>query len=232
MPAKNTLTKLDCETVETAFAARLAELPDDGASEATALATAADAVGVVAVAGGEEDRDDQSRSNAPVHSEALTSEFGTPGRVNNAVAWHIDKGALTLSEPRRYRDRAHLQFVSAQPCLICGRRPCDAHHLRFAQPRALGRRVSDEYAVPLCRSHHRVLHRHGDEAAWWEANKVEPTAVACELWQRTRLDGPHGGRVEALLGVGVIESSDGVGNSRLGHVSTDHTPRTPGSGGQ
>jgi ERF superfamily len=79
-------------------------------------------------------------------------------RVSNAVAWHIDKSALTLSEPRRYRDRAHLEFVSSQPCLLCGRRPSDAHHLRFAQPRALGRRVSDEFAVPLCRGSPANLH--------------------------------------------------------------------------
>jgi ERF superfamily len=117
------------------------------------------------------------------------AENQLPGRVNNAVAWHVDKAALTLGEPRRYRDRAHLRFVSAQPCLICGRRPSDAHHLRFAQPRALGRRVSDEYVVPLCRSHHRALHRHGDEAAWWESNKVDAVAVAHELWQRTRFKG-------------------------------------------
>jgi hypothetical protein len=95
-------------------------------------------------------------------------------RVNDAESWHIDKSALTLSEPRRYRDRAHLQFVSLQPCLLCGRRPSDAHHLRFAQPRALGRRVSDEFAVPLCRTHHRVLHTRGDEAAWWESIRRDP----------------------------------------------------------
>jgi hypothetical protein len=35
------------------------------------------------------------------------------------------------------------------------------------QPRALGRKVSDEYAVPLCRTHYREVHRQGDEAAWW-----------------------------------------------------------------
>jgi hypothetical protein len=142
--------------------------------------------------------------NLPAHAE---SEAELAGRVNNAVAWHIDKGALPLSEPRRYRDRAHLRFVSAQPCVICGRRPTDAHHLRFAQPRSLGRRVSDEYAVPLCRSHHRALHRYGDEATWWDVNQIDPVAVAHELWQRTRLDGPDGGRVEALLSVGVIEGS-------------------------
>jgi hypothetical protein len=110
------------------------------------------------------------------------------GRVGNSVAWHIDKSALTLSEPRRYRDRAHLEFVSSQPCLLCGRRPSDAHHLRFAQPRALGRRVSDEFVVPLCRTHHRVLHSRGDEAAWWNELKLDPIMVARQLWEHTRLN--------------------------------------------
>jgi hypothetical protein len=109
------------------------------------------------------------------------------GRVGNAVAWQIDKSALTLSEPRRYRDRAHLEFVSSQPCLLCGRRPSDAHHLRFAQPRALGRRVSDEFVVPLCRSHHRALHRRGDEPAWWREANLDPVAFAGKLWERSRV---------------------------------------------
>ena len=42
---------------------------------------------------------------------------------------------------------------------VCGRQPCDAHHLRFAQNRAMGRKVSDEFTVPLCRGHHREVHR-------------------------------------------------------------------------
>jgi ERF superfamily len=110
-------------------------------------------------------------------------------RVNDAVAWQIDKSALAHGEPRRYRDRAHLEFVASQPCLLCGRRPSDAHHLRFAQPRALGRRVSDEFAVPLCRTHHRVLHSRGNEAAWWKAVKFDPVVVAQQLWEYTRLNG-------------------------------------------
>jgi hypothetical protein len=114
--------------------------------------------------------------------------LGSEGRVNDAVAWHIDKSTLALGEPRRYRDRAHLEFVSSQPCLLCGRRPSDAHHLRFAQPRALGRRVSDEFAVPLCRTHHRVLHGRGDEAAWWESVRLDPVVVARTLWENTRLN--------------------------------------------
>ena len=67
----------------------------------------------------------------------------------------IDKSQLTFGEPRRLRDKAHLKFVASQPCLICGRSPVDAHHLRFAQPRAMGLKVSDEFTVPLCRTHHR-----------------------------------------------------------------------------
>jgi hypothetical protein len=110
-------------------------------------------------------------------------------RVNNAVSWHIDKSTLALSEPRRYRDRAHLQVVAAQPCLVCGRSPSDPHHLRFMQPRALGRRVSDEFAVPLCRTHHRALHRRGDEAAWWTSMDIDPVAVAQRLWHQTRIYG-------------------------------------------
>ena len=228
MPAKNTLITADCGLVETAFAARLAELADEGASEAASPTNATGAAAAIAPANGEEDRGNQSPLNSPLHSEDLVGEFGTPGRVNNAVAWHIDKAALALSEPRRYRDRAHLRFVSAQPCLICGRRPSDAHHLRFAQPRAIGRRVSDEYAVPLCRTHHRALHRHGDEPAWWEANKVDPVGVARELWARTRLDGPRGGRVEALLTVGVIEGSDGA--SKISARSRQHRSHTSDAG--
>jgi hypothetical protein len=197
MGAKNTLTTTDCGVVEAAFASRLRELTNDG----------------------------QPLSGMSTNSEHQSGEVDLPGRVNNAVAWHIDKGALTLSEPRRYRDRAHLRFVSAQPCVICGRRPSDAHHLRFAQPRALGRRVSDEYAVPLCRSHHRALHQHGDEAVWWETNKVDPVPVAQELWQRTRIDGPRGGRIEALLSVGVIENSEGVPKSDFGKPTAITNPR-------
>ena len=77
----------------------------------------------------------------------------------------IDKSQLAIAEPKRLRDKAHLKFVASQPCLICGRQPSDPHHLPFAQPRALGLKVSDEFTVPLCRGHHRQLHQAGNEVA-------------------------------------------------------------------
>jgi hypothetical protein len=97
----------------------------------------------------------------------------------------IDKSELNYPEPRRLRDREHLRFVMQQPCLICGRTPSDPHHLRFTQPRALGRKVSDEFTVPLCRGHHREVHRCGDEAAWWTPARIDPSAAARELWLKT-----------------------------------------------
>jgi hypothetical protein len=97
----------------------------------------------------------------------------------------IDKSVLNLPEPRRVRDREHVRSVMRQPCLVCGRVPSDAHHLRFTQQRALGRKVSDEFTVPLCRGHHRELHRCGDEATWWANFELDPIAAARTLWLKS-----------------------------------------------
>lgn len=94
----------------------------------------------------------------------------------------IDKSVLTISEPKRHRDKTHLRFVGSHPCIVCGRQPSDAHHLRFAQPRALGMKVSDEFTVPLCREHHWQLHHAGNEQAWWHNLSIKPLPIALDLW--------------------------------------------------
>jgi hypothetical protein len=113
----------------------------------------------------------------------------------------ISKQASPLFKAGRKRNKAHLAFVAAQACVICQRSPCDAHHLKFAQPRSLGRKVSDEFTVPLCREHHQDLHRHGNEVAWWNNVQIAPIEVAKDLWQITLLqpdpsnmppESPHG----------------------------------------
>ena len=102
---------------------------------------------------------------------------------DNASARRRRVAAKTI----RLRDKDHCKFVASQPCIVCGRTPSEAHHIRFAQPRALGRKVSDEYTVPVCRVHHRDLHGYGDEASWWAGVGIDPLPIALELWRRSRL---------------------------------------------
>jgi DNA recombination protein Rad52 len=111
----------------------------------------------------------------------------------------IDKSLLTHGSPRRYRDKKHLKFVAAHPCLVCSRQPSDAHHLRFAQFPALGRKVSDHFTVPLCRLHHRELHQAGKEQDWWETQGIDPLPIAADLWSESRLS-RLGKRGSSLLG--------------------------------
>ncbi len=157
LPEKNRLSATDAERMEEAFQAKLNIL-------AVGAADASQAQGAAAY-----DRNTRQ-----------------PGR--QSVRRHsrpIDKGLLALPEPRRVRDRDHVRAVAKRPCLICGRRPSDAHHLRFAQSRALGRKVSDEFTVPLCRGHHREVHRCGDEAGWWRRAGIDPSVAARALWVET-----------------------------------------------
>jgi hypothetical protein len=72
-----------------------------------------------------------------------------PGRTGERV--------LRISKPVRERDRDHLRFVASQPSVVCGRGPSDAHHIKFAEQRAMGRKVSDKFTVPICRLHHAPL---------------------------------------------------------------------------
>jgi hypothetical protein len=184
LPAKNTLTAADAEFVELGFRAKLVafdagqhedRLPAQPAPDAEEPPTTVkEALAQVTTVGSALDTN---------NTQKVSSELNTPA---SGVGGGIDKSALAIGEPRRLRDKEHRKFVSAQACLICGRQPSDPHHLRFAQPRALGRKVSDEFMVPLCRIHHREVHRDAEEAAWWQRFGIDPYRVAAVLWAKTR----------------------------------------------
>jgi hypothetical protein len=127
---------------------------------------------------GEEISASPGKAEQPLPAPPLAPAETVPGS--------IDKSELTFGEPKRLRDKVHLKFVASQPCLVCGREPSDPHHLRFAQPRAIGLKVSDEFTVPLCRGHHRQLHQAGNEEAWWESLRINALETARGLWVQTR----------------------------------------------
>jgi ERF superfamily len=114
--------------------------------------------------------------------QSATMNGGDEGR---SEVGHTDDRRLLISKPVRERDRNHLKFVASQPCVVCGRGPSDAHHIKFAEQRAMGRKVSDKFTVPVCRLHHRELHRRGDERAWWAIQRIDPLPVAATFWART-----------------------------------------------
>jgi hypothetical protein len=187
LAAKNRLSAEDAKLLEEAFEKRLSELLP-------------------------------SESAAVVPSEGFSADGHEIGKIGEDSADQacIDKSMLTVAAPRRYRNRDHLRFVMQQPCLLCGRKPSDAHHIRFVQPRALGRKASDEFAVPLCRSHHRGVHRAGDEKAWWKQAGIDPLKVARKLWKHTRIDE---GRIEP--------ESTAQGASADRPANTDATHNSP-----
>jgi hypothetical protein len=151
----------DARQVEDEFAAKLASF-----TPATAMA-------------------DAPLATSPSELVASVDRWVPEAQETPSNGGEVDKSHLAHPEPRRVRDKEHVRFVAKQPCLVCGRRPSDPHHLRFAQHRAMGRKVSDEFTVPLCRGHHRELHRCGDEAAWRQRIGIEPIAAARALWLTT-----------------------------------------------
>jgi hypothetical protein len=120
---------------------------------------------------------------------------GSEPRPTETTPPPMGESVLAFPKPRRHRDKIHLRFVAQQSCLICARQPCDAHHLRFAQPRGYGLKVSDEFTVPLCRGHHRELHRAANEPRWWARLGIDVVAVAHKLWAETH---PLGSSVSAI----------------------------------
>jgi hypothetical protein len=169
LPAKNTLNAEDARAVETACQAVLSAL-NLGADELERFPDGPTGPASIPSANGNGSTARSMNVATTVEDQASHQPMVTP-----------------LHKEIRRRNKAHLAFVASQPCLVCQRLPCDAHHLKFAQPRSLGRKVSDEFTVPLCREHHQELHRHGNEMAWWTNLQIDPRKVANELWLATLL---------------------------------------------
>lgn len=176
LPLKNTLLEADARVLEAAYQKRFEEaalLDFDPAQQLP-----------VSAAGQAPPEESPSETFGDVHAPAKAS---SGEQVGLAFA----------KEPPRRRSKDHLAFIRSQGCLVCQKTPADAHHLKFAQPRTLGRKVSDEFTVPLCRSHHQSLHRHGNERAWWTNLQISPLPIAKELWDASPVHLTNGANVAA-----------------------------------
>jgi hypothetical protein len=163
LPTKNTLTAGDAQIIEDAFHGKMTALEVDQ----------------------EQATDHGAPDTGKRDDRAFEATVSPPDISRRGPDLPATDGTVVL-KPHRLRDKRHREFVAAQPCVVCGRKPSDAHHLRFAQPRALGRKVSDEFTVPLCREHHGEVHRRGNEARWWKDAGMDAVAIARDLWARTR----------------------------------------------
>jgi hypothetical protein len=153
--AKNRLTAVDAQAVENAFLGKATHL------------------------------EGLKPSAGQISSQAWLDDARSPTSAPPIRSARIDKSVLSIPEPRRLRDKVHIKYVSKRPCMICGRQPSDPHHLRFAQQPALGRKVSDEFIVPLCRTHHREVHRSSDEVLWWKQSGIDALEAANKFWRET-----------------------------------------------
>jgi hypothetical protein len=171
LTAKNTLITADADAVEAGFREKLAMIEVVSAAPQEQLHSAP----------AEDPEPPAGKPFLTTIEDAVGVE--SPVTSDNASARRRRVAAKTI----RLRDKEHCTFVRTEPCVVCGRAPTEAHHLRFAQPRALGRKVSDEYTVPVCRLHHRDLHSYGDEASWWAGASIDPLPIALGLWRRSRL---------------------------------------------
>jgi hypothetical protein len=195
LTAKNSLTATDAKLVEDAFERRLSEIPSSDAAASS-----------------------NDESSGPEIADRQV--IATTASIDAGQAKGIDKSVLAVAAPRRYRNREHLRHVAQQACLVCGRKPSDPHHLGFTQPRALGRKVSDEFAVPLCRGHHRAVHRSRDERAWWRRTGIEPIKVAHRLWEATRGTGQRRSQRPALPRLHDAAASPNPKNEEISATAT------------
>src|SRR5688572_1385678 len=103
------------------------------------------------------------------------------------------KKHVSAQERREGNSKAHLELVRQLPCCVCGwaHAPVDCHHLKSGPAKAersVGRRATDQWAVPLCRICHSAVERIGSrrEFEWFAAHNIDqPYEMARALWNCT-----------------------------------------------
>lgn len=90
-------------------------------------------------------------------------------------------------------DPDYLALVRQCPCLYCGVEPAgEAAHVRlasaaFGKASGMGKKPSDEWALPLCRDDHlnaRHAQHRRSEAAFWDGLGINPLLICQRLYAK------------------------------------------------
>ena len=145
-------------------------------------------------------KDQLSKSDAQAVEDAFTARLSRFGELEALAAKdrqancdgsqssQTEPGEQTVTvirKPIRERDREHLKFVASQPCLVCGRTPSDAHHIKLACWRAMGRKVGDRFTVPICRLQSSSSTGGATSGSWWESLRRSIPYDCRHSWGRT-----------------------------------------------
>ena len=113
-----------------------------------------------------------------------------PNRIqptaNDETRSRIDKSVLALpgAQAAARQDSTYALWPSS-PASSAAASPATRTICALRSRADLAQKVSDEFTVPLCRAHHRELHRAGKEGDWWSRTGFEPLNSARRLWLET-----------------------------------------------
>ena len=75
---------------------------------------------------------------------------------------------------KRYANKKHMDWIHSFPCCLTAAGDClgsvQAHHLLkpWDGVRGMGLKANDKNLIPICQRHHIMLHKRGNELAFFE----------------------------------------------------------------
>jgi len=87
-----------------------------------------------------------------------------------------------MPKQKRWKSEKYLEFIRKQPCIVCGYKTTQAHHIRFANNSGTASKPSDTWTIPLCKLHHLEYHQIGRDT-FYDRHGVD---VFLDLFTLTR----------------------------------------------
>ena len=99
------------------------------------------------------------------------------------MEWRHKKN-WTMKSHSRIDIPKHLDKIRGMSCIICESPPkSDPHHITNAEKSGMGRKVGDNWTVPLCRECHGRLHMYKyGEKLFWAMTGIDPLEKSREFF--------------------------------------------------